>query len=101
MVFDVIIGRSRHDVQKYGKEGTILVGKQYVKMGQTTSLSNPVYMDIAGAHVVFIVGKRGCLVGNTKVFTNSGYKDISEFNPKKDLIYSYNGEISCFSISGE
>ena len=92
MVFDVIIGRSRHDVQKYGKEGTILVGKQYVKMGQTTSLSNPVYMDIAGAHVVFIVGKRGCLVGNTKVFTNSGYKDISEFNPKKDLIYSYNGE---------
>lgn len=35
------------------------MGKQYVKMGQTTSLSNPVYMDVAGAHVVFIVGKRG------------------------------------------
>lgn len=59
MVFDVIIGRSKHDVEKYGKEGTILVGKQYIKMGQTTSLSNPVYMDVAGAHVVFIVGKRG------------------------------------------
>ena len=59
MVFDVIIGRSKKDVAKYGKRGTVLVGKQYVKMGQTTSLSNPVYLDVAGAHVVFIVGKRG------------------------------------------
>ena len=59
MVFDVIIGRSKKDVEKFGKEGTILVGKQYVKMGQTTSLSNPVYMDVAGAHVIFVVGKRG------------------------------------------
>tara|TARA_Y100000310_G_scaffold89923_1_gene87123 strand:+ start:76288 stop:77628 length:1341 start_codon:yes stop_codon:yes gene_type:complete len=59
MTFDVIIGRSKQDVEKYGKDGTVLIGKQYVKMGQTTSLSNPVYMDVAGAHVVFIVGKRG------------------------------------------
>jgi hypothetical protein len=59
MVFDVIIGRSKKDVDKFGKEGTVLIGKQYVQMGQTTSLSNPVYMDVAGAHVVFIVGKRG------------------------------------------
>ncbi|MFA6461568.1 MAG: ATP-binding protein [Candidatus Woesearchaeota archaeon] len=59
MGFDVIIGRNRKGIEKYGKEGTILMAKQYVKMGQTTSLSNPVYMDVAGAHVVFIVGKRG------------------------------------------
>ena len=75
MVFDVIIGRSKHDVAKYGKEGTILVGKQYVKMGQTTSLSNPVYMDVAGAHVVFIVGKRGsgkCLHGDSLITLNNG-----------------------------
>ena len=58
-MFDVIIGRSKHDVKKFGKEGTIFIGKQYVKMGQTTSLSNPVYLDVAGAHVVFVVGKRG------------------------------------------
>ncbi|NQV91674.1 DUF87 domain-containing protein, partial [Candidatus Woesearchaeota archaeon] len=92
MVFDVIIGRSKKDVEKFGKEGTVLIGKQYVKMGQTTSLSNPVYMDVAGAHVVFIVGKRGCLIGETKVFTNQGYKDIKDFNPKKDKIYSYDGK---------
>lgn len=59
MVFDVVIGRSRQEVEKFGREGTILIGKQYVQMGQTTSLSNPVYMDVAGAHIVFIVGKRG------------------------------------------
>ncbi len=59
MVFDVIIGRSKEDVEKYGKKGTVLIAKQYVKMGQTTSLSNPVYLDVAGAHIVFIVGKRG------------------------------------------
>ena len=59
MAFDVIIGRSKKDVAKFGKRGTVLVGKQYVQMGQTTSLSNPVYLDVAGAHVVFIVGKRG------------------------------------------
>lgn len=59
MVFDVIIGRSKRDVERYGKEGTILIGKQYIQMGQTLSLSNPIYFDVAGAHVVFIVGKRG------------------------------------------
>ncbi len=50
------------------------MAKQYVKMGQTTSLSNPVYMDIAGAHVVFIVGKRGtgkCVLGNTFITLNN------------------------------
>ncbi len=59
MTFDVVIGRSKKDVEKYGKEGTVLIGKQYIQMGQTTSLSNPVYLDVAGAHVMFIVGKRG------------------------------------------
>ena len=74
MAFDVIIGRNKKDVEKFGKKGTILMAKQYVKMGQTTSLSNPVYMDIAGAHVVFIVGKRGtgkCVLGNTSITINN------------------------------
>jgi len=59
MAFDVIIGRSKKDIEKYGKDGTVFIGKQYVEIGQTTSLSNPVYLDVASAHVVFIVGKRG------------------------------------------
>lgn len=59
MTFDIIIGRSKKDIAKFGTKGTVLIAKQYVSMGQTTSLSNPVYLDIASAHVLFIVGKRG------------------------------------------
>src|SRR3989338_5315526 len=75
MVFDVIIGRSKKDVEKYGKHGTVFLGKQYIQMGQSTSLSNPVYMDVAGAHVAFIVGKRGsgkCLHGDTLITLSDG-----------------------------
>ena len=56
---DIVVGRSKGDLKKYGKKGTILLGKHYITMGQTQSLSNKVYMDVAGAHVVFICGKRG------------------------------------------
>ena len=58
-MYDVIIGRSDKDKEKLGKRGTILLGKHFVKMGRTTSLSNPVYMDMTRSHVVFICGKRG------------------------------------------
>ena len=96
MVFDVIIGRSKQDVEKYGKEGTILVGKQYVKMGQTTSLSNPVYMDVAGSHVVFIVGKRGsgkCLHGDTLVTLNDGTPvKIKDLEDNDNNIFTLNND---------
>ena len=59
MAYDIIIGRSKAQKEKFGKLGTILLAKQYVQMGQLTSLANEVYMDIASAHIVFIVGKRG------------------------------------------
>ena len=59
MTYDIIIGRNNKDREKYGIKGAILLGKQYVKMGQVTSLSNPVYMDVSGSHVVFVCGKRG------------------------------------------
>ncbi len=59
MAYEVIIGRNKADREKYGTKGAILLGKQYVKMGQITSLSNPIYMDTTTSHVVFICGKRG------------------------------------------
>jgi len=58
-MYDVIIGRNEVDKKKFGTEGTIFLGKHYVKMGETTSLSNKIYMDISTSHVVFICGKRG------------------------------------------
>ncbi len=56
---DIVIGRSKSDTKKFGKRGTILLGKQYITMGQTTSLSGNIYLDVSGAHVTFICGKRG------------------------------------------
>ncbi|MBW2967475.1 DUF87 domain-containing protein [Candidatus Woesearchaeota archaeon] len=59
MTRDIIVGRLAADREKLGDKGIILIGKQYVKMGRITSLSNPIYLDVAGAHVMFICGKRG------------------------------------------
>ncbi|MFH1682723.1 MAG: Hint domain-containing protein, partial [Candidatus Woesearchaeota archaeon] len=96
MVFEVIIGRSKKDVAKYEKRGTVLIGKQYVQMGQTTSLSNPVYMDVAGAHVVFIVGKRGsgkCLHGDTEIILDDGrLKKIKELENNENNIFTLNND---------
>ena len=59
MVFDVIIGRNETDMKKFGKEGTIFLGRSYVKMGQYTSLSNNIHMDVLRSHVIYVAGKRG------------------------------------------
>lgn len=59
MSYEVILGRSEKDKKKLGTQGCVLLGKHYVKMGQTSSLSNEIYMDITRSHVVFLCGKRG------------------------------------------
>ena len=58
-MYEIIIGRSESDLKNFGLAGTIFLGKLYVKMGQTTSLSNKVYMDVARSHVILVSGKRG------------------------------------------
>lgn len=70
MAYNIIVGRNEEDKKKYGEKGVVLLGKAYVKMGRTTSLSNYVYMDVAKGHVVYVVGKRGggkCTKGDTPV----------------------------------
>ncbi len=59
MPYDIIIGRDEEERKKFGEKGIVFLGKHYVKMGQVTSLSNNIYMDVSRSHVVFIVGKRG------------------------------------------
>jgi len=59
MAYDIIVGRSKSDIAKFGKRGCVLIGKSYIQMGTTQSLSSKVYFDVAGAHVIFIPGKRG------------------------------------------
>ena len=59
MAYDVIIGRNNADKKKFNERGLIYLGKGYVKMGQYTSLSNRILMDVARSHVVLVAGKRG------------------------------------------
>src|SRR3989344_1211431 len=96
MPYDIILGRDSSDRAKFGKRGLVYIGKGYVTMGQTTSLSNNLYLDVARTHVVLISGKRGCLEGNTLVFTDKGYKKIKEFDNNQDKILSFNKETKEF-----
>jgi len=59
MPYNIITGRNASDKKALGDKGLVFLGKGYVKMGQYTSLSNPIYMDVARSHVVLVSGKRG------------------------------------------
>jgi len=59
MSYDIVVGRDKEDKKKFGKNGLIYLGKGYVTMGNYTSLSNSIYMDVARSHVVLVAGKRG------------------------------------------
>jgi len=59
MAYDIIVGRDEADRKKFGDKGTIFLGKSYVKMGKTTSLSNNVFIDVVRSHVILVAGKRG------------------------------------------
>lgn len=59
MPYDIILGRGEDDKKKLGDRGLVYIGKGYVRMGQFTSLSNKIYMDVAKSHVVLVAGKRG------------------------------------------
>ena len=58
-MYEVILGRSSSDTKKYGKRGSVFIGKQYVQMGQSFSLGNQIFMDVSRAHAMLICGKRG------------------------------------------
>ncbi len=58
-MYEIIVGRDEEDRRAFGDKGTFLLGKHYVKMGQITSLSTGIYMDVLRSHVVSVFGKRG------------------------------------------
>ncbi len=59
MPYDIIIGRDKEDKIRFGDKGTIFIGKGYVKMGNYTSLSNYLWLDVIKSHIILIAGKRG------------------------------------------
>lgn len=96
MPYDITLGRDEGDKKNFGDAGLIYIGKGYVKMGQYTSLSNKIFMDVARSHVVLVAGKRGCLTGETQIFTDKGYKEIKDFNEKEDKAFSFDKETKNF-----
>ncbi|VVB78977.1 DNA double-strand break repair helicase HerA [uncultured archaeon] len=59
MGYDIILGRDKEDKKLFGNKGIIYLGKGYVQMGNYTSLSNRIWMDVVRTHVILIAGKRG------------------------------------------
>lgn len=59
MAYEIVAGRSPSQREKLGLNGTILLGKNYVKFENAASLANPIYLDVAGPHVILVSGKRG------------------------------------------
>ncbi len=83
MSYKIIIGRTDSDREKLGDKGILFIGRSYVKMGETVSLSNEIYLDVAKAHVILITGKRGsgkCLSGDSLITLEDG-----SLTPIKDL----------------
>ncbi|MDK2907832.1 MAG: hypothetical protein PWQ87_290 [Candidatus Woesearchaeota archaeon] len=77
-MYEIIIGRSESDIKKYGKKGTAFIGKQYVKMGNVSSLSNNIYLDLASPHVILISGKRGSGKSYTMGSITEGIINVEE-----------------------
>ncbi|MBN2330913.1 MAG: ATP-binding protein [Candidatus Aenigmarchaeota archaeon] len=56
---NIIIGRDKEDLKKFGDKGTAFIGKHIVGKGEDAHLTNPILMDVARPHVVLVCGKRG------------------------------------------
>jgi len=96
VTFEIIIGREDKDKKELSNKATIFLGKHYVQMGNVVSLSNRVLLDVAKPHVILLAGKRGCLHGDTMIFTGKGYKKIKNFNQSQDKIFSFNKDTKKF-----
>ncbi len=75
---DIILGRTKSDLKKLGKKGIVFIGKQYVQMGQSFSLSNRIYLDVSRAHAILICGKRGGGKSYTLGAIAEGLADLDE-----------------------
>ena len=73
---DVIVGRSESAIKKHGKKGCILLGKQYVEKANEIKLEDNIYLDVSGAHVMLICGKRGGGKTYTMGVIAEGFADL-------------------------
>src|SRR3990167_2708060 len=97
MAYDIIVCRDSADKKAFGDRGLVYIGKGYVKMGQYTSLSNKIFMDIARSHVILVAGKRGsgkCLHGDTLItLANGSQIPIKDLENNKERVLSLNNKL--------
>src|SRR3989344_3235562 len=97
MAYDIILGRDSSDKEKFKDKGLIYLGKGYVKMGNYTSLSNKIYMDVARSHVVLVAGKRGsgkCLHEDSLITLADGSQiPIKNLENNKEKILALNDNL--------
>ena len=58
-MYEIILGRSPKDRRILGTKASILLAKHYVQMERTTSLANPIFLDVDKPHAILVSGKRG------------------------------------------
>lgn len=58
-MFEVVVGRDKTDIARFGKRGTINIGKFITGIGDDAHLTTDVFMDVLRPHVILICGKRG------------------------------------------
>ncbi len=98
MSHKIIVGRNKEDLYKFQDKGTAYLGKLYVTMGPTTSLSSEVYLDVVKTHVMLICGKRGsgkCVLGNTLITLNDGTTlPIRDLEKNNNAVFGLNDKLN-------
>ncbi len=56
---DIVIGRDFKDLKRFGKIGTLKIGKHIVGTGEDAHLTSPILVDALRPHCMIICGKRG------------------------------------------
>ena len=59
MAHEIVVGRRKEDLEKYGKKGTGYIGKHIVGKGYEAHLTVKILLDLLRPHVIMITGKRG------------------------------------------
>src|SRR4030042_5410986 len=59
MIYETVSGRTKKDLEKFGKKAAGYIGKHIVGTGEDAHLTTKVFIDLLRPHVSLICGKRG------------------------------------------
>lgn len=91
---NIVIGRDKEDLKKYGEKGTAFMGKHIVGKGEDAHLTNPIMMDVTRPHVLLVCGKRGtgkCVSEDTLITLDDGtVVPIKDLDGNNQHVYGLN-----------